>query len=62
MYLQRIVQLDASNGELHGAVGHCYLMLSQRSSKIPSVLEALRQGYDAYSKAILHLKDGRDPN
>ena len=23
------LKLDSSNGELHGAVGHCYLMLSQ---------------------------------
>lgn len=62
MYLQRIVQLDSTNGELHGAVGHCFLMLSQRSSKIPAILESLRLGYDAYCKAVTHLKDAHDPN
>ena len=60
--VQRIVQIDPTNGELHGAVGHCYLMLSQRSTKIPAVLEALQNGYNAYAQAITHLTDGRDPN
>ncbi|KAL1529504.1 hypothetical protein AB1Y20_000450 [Prymnesium parvum] len=62
MYLQRIVQLDSTNGELHGAVGHCFLMLSQRATKMPAILEALRQGYNSYSEAIVNLKDPADPN
>lgn len=61
-YLQKVLDIDGSSGEVHGAIGHCYLTLSQRAEGVPAVLECLRLCYDAYHEASLHLGAFHDPN
>ena len=62
VYLNRILTIDGSSGEVHGAIGHCYLTLSQRAEGTPAVLECLHKCYDAYNEAALHLGAINDPN
>ena len=61
-YLNRIIGIDGPSGEVHGAIGHCFLTLSQRAEGIPSILECLRKCYDAYHQASTHLGAFNDPN
>ncbi|KAL9117924.1 MAG: hypothetical protein Q9187_005534 [Circinaria calcarea] len=49
-YLQAILKLDGSNGEVWGSLGHCYLMM-----------EDLQQAYSAYQQALYHLRDPKEP-
>ncbi|MCJ1267451.1 hypothetical protein MMC22_007336 [Lobaria immixta] len=49
-YLQGILKLDASNGEVWGSLGHCFLMM-----------EDLQQAYAAYQQALYHLRDPKEP-
>jgi len=50
-YLQMILSMDAKNGEVWGALGHCNLMLDD-----------LKKAYEAYQEALLHLPNPRDPS
>jgi glucose repression mediator protein len=61
-YLNRILKIDGSSGEVHGAIGHCYLTLSQRAEGIPAILECLKSCNDAYQEASRHLGAYNDPN
>ncbi|KAJ2388353.1 glucose repression mediator protein, partial [Coemansia sp. RSA 2559] len=49
-YFQRIVNIDATNGETWGAIGNCYLMLGE-----------LPKAYQAYQHAIMHLQNPKEP-
>ena len=61
-YLNTVLKIDGSSGEVHGAIGHCYLTLSQRAEGVPAILECLCLCYDAYHEASLHLGASHDPN
>ena len=50
-YLHRVLKVDPSSGEVYGALGHCYLTMSQRSESVPEVLDCLRNCYTAYNEA-----------
>jgi tetratricopeptide (TPR) repeat protein len=50
-YFQRVLQVDATNGDVWGALGHCFLMI-----------EDLQKAYAAYQKALLYLQSPKDPN
>jgi glucose repression mediator protein len=43
-YFLRILNVEDTNGEIWGAVGHCYLMMDD-----------LQNAYTAYQKALYHL-------
>lgn len=45
-YLQSILNIDSSNGEIWGSLGHCYLMMDD-----------LQKAYSAYQQALYHLRD-----
>lgn len=45
-YLQRILNIDQTNGEIWGSLGHCYLMMDD-----------LQKAYTAYQQALYHLRD-----
>ncbi|KAI9792447.1 MAG: hypothetical protein M1816_002331 [Peltula sp. TS41687] len=49
-YLQNILKIDATNGEVWGSLGHCYLMMDD-----------LQQAYSAYQQALYHLRDPKEP-
>ncbi|KAJ1724776.1 glucose repression mediator protein [Coemansia erecta] len=49
-FFQRIVHIDATNGEIWGAIGNCYLMLDE-----------LPKAYQAYQQAIIHLPNPKEP-
>lgn len=50
-YFQRILNIDNNNGEIWGALGHCYLMMDD-----------LQKAYTAYQQALYHLPNPKDPN
>ena len=43
-YFQRVLNIESNNGEIWGAVGHCYLMMDD-----------LQNAYKAYQQALYHL-------
>ncbi|KAI0025109.1 hypothetical protein F4780DRAFT_722274 [Xylariomycetidae sp. FL0641] len=49
-YLQAILKIDESNGEVWGSLGHCYLMMDD-----------LQQAYAAYQEAISRLPNPKEP-
>ncbi|KAI9883800.1 MAG: hypothetical protein M1823_004410 [Watsoniomyces obsoletus] len=49
-YLQNILKIDGTNGEVWGSLGHCYLMMDD-----------LTQAYNAYQQAVFYLRDTKDP-
>ncbi|CAG8468023.1 9077_t:CDS:10 [Diversispora eburnea] len=49
-YFQRILSIDQSNGEIWGALGHCYLMMDD-----------LQKAYSAYQQALYHLPNPKEP-
>eukprot|EP01112_Ceratiomyxa_fruticulosa_P013180 TRINITY_DN3691_c0_g1_i1.p1 TRINITY_DN3691_c0_g1~~TRINITY_DN3691_c0_g1_i1.p1 ORF type:complete len:845 (-),score=192.51 TRINITY_DN3691_c0_g1_i1:47-2581(-) len=50
-FFQRILNLENTNGEIWGALGHCYLMMDD-----------LQKAYTAYQQALYHLQNPKDPN
>ena len=56
-HLDAIIELDPNNGEVYGAVGHCYLMQSQKSGELADVLDQLKRCYAAYQMSLSHLTD-----
>eukprot|EP01117_Protostelium_nocturnum_P016220 TRINITY_DN636_c0_g1_i3.p1 TRINITY_DN636_c0_g1~~TRINITY_DN636_c0_g1_i3.p1 ORF type:complete len:611 (-),score=257.02 TRINITY_DN636_c0_g1_i3:590-2422(-) len=50
-YFQRILNYESTNGEIWGALGHCYLMMDD-----------LQKAYSAYQQALYHLPNPKDPN
>jgi tetratricopeptide (TPR) repeat protein len=50
-YLQSILNMDSSNGEIWGSLGHCYLMMDD-----------LQKAYSAYQQALYHLRDPKVRN
>ncbi|PVU94127.1 hypothetical protein BB559_003094 [Furculomyces boomerangus] len=46
----RIINIDATDGETWGALGHCYLMMNE-----------LQKAYHAYQQALCHLSDPKEP-
>ncbi|KAJ3053739.1 glucose repression mediator protein [Rhizophlyctis rosea] len=49
-YFQRILNIDQTNGEIWGALGHCYLMMDN-----------LQKAYTAYQQALYHLPNPKEP-
>ncbi|CAG8651441.1 17610_t:CDS:10 [Funneliformis caledonium] len=49
-YFQRILNIDQTNGEIWGALGHCYLMMDD-----------LQKAYHAYQQALYHLPNPKEP-
>jgi tetratricopeptide (TPR) repeat protein len=49
-YFQRILKIHDNNGEIWGALGHCYLMLDD-----------LHKAYSAYQQALYHLPNPKEP-
>ena len=49
-YLQSILNIDQTNGEIWGSLGHCYLMMDD-----------LQKAYSAYQQALYHLRDPKEP-
>ncbi|CAG8526797.1 3734_t:CDS:2, partial [Cetraspora pellucida] len=49
-YFQRILNIDQANGEIWGALGHCYLMMDD-----------LQKAYSAYQQALFHLPNPKEP-
>ncbi len=43
-FFQRILNIESNNGEIWGALGHCYLMMDD-----------LQKAYTAYQQALYHL-------
>lgn len=43
-YFQRVLNIETNNGEVWGALGHCYLMMDD-----------LQKAYTAYQQALYHL-------
>eukprot|EP01114_Cavostelium_apophysatum_P002663 TRINITY_DN1235_c0_g1_i4.p1 TRINITY_DN1235_c0_g1~~TRINITY_DN1235_c0_g1_i4.p1 ORF type:complete len:677 (-),score=191.42 TRINITY_DN1235_c0_g1_i4:966-2996(-) len=50
-FFQRILNIENNNGEIWGALGHCYLMMDD-----------LQKAYTAYQQALYHLPNPKDPN
>lgn len=50
-YFQRVLAVDGANGDVWGALGHCFLMV-----------EDLQKAYAAYQKALHFLQSPKDPN
>ncbi|KAI8911566.1 hypothetical protein EDD86DRAFT_188969 [Gorgonomyces haynaldii] len=49
-YFQRILKMNDKNGEIWGALGHCYLMMDE-----------LQKAYHAYQQALFHLPNPKEP-
>ncbi|KAI8363848.1 hypothetical protein EDC96DRAFT_558830 [Choanephora cucurbitarum] len=49
-YFRHIIALQENNGEVWGALGHCYLMMDN-----------LQEAYQAYQQALYHLQSPKDP-
>ncbi|KAI8387552.1 hypothetical protein BD560DRAFT_486388 [Blakeslea trispora] len=49
-YFRHIIALQENNGEIWGALGHCYLMMDN-----------LQEAYQAYQQALYHLQSPKDP-
>ncbi|RKF59279.1 General transcriptional corepressor CYC8 [Erysiphe neolycopersici] len=49
-YLQSILKMEPTNGEVWGSIGHCYLMMDD-----------LQQAYTSYQQALYHLRDPKEP-
>ncbi|KAI5928070.1 hypothetical protein F4810DRAFT_646769 [Camillea tinctor] len=49
-YLQAILKIESTNGEVWGSLGHCYLMMDD-----------LQQAYAAYQSALLNLPNPKEP-
>ncbi|CAG8518103.1 9391_t:CDS:10 [Paraglomus occultum] len=49
-YFQRILSIDQNNGEIWGALGHCYLMMDD-----------LQKAYSAYQQALYYLPSPKEP-
>ncbi|KAH9907891.1 hypothetical protein F4778DRAFT_719520 [Xylariomycetidae sp. FL2044] len=49
-YLQAILKIDTTNGEVWGSLGHCYLMMDD-----------LQQAYAAYQSALVNLPNPKEP-
>eukprot|EP01125_Pyxidicula_operculata_P011157 TRINITY_DN3646_c0_g2_i10.p1 TRINITY_DN3646_c0_g2~~TRINITY_DN3646_c0_g2_i10.p1 ORF type:complete len:703 (+),score=151.99 TRINITY_DN3646_c0_g2_i10:3518-5626(+) len=48
---QKVLTIEQNNGEIWGALGHCYLMVDD-----------LQKAYAAYQQALYHLPNPKDPN
>ncbi|KAI9143845.1 hypothetical protein BKA69DRAFT_1109074 [Paraphysoderma sedebokerense] len=49
-YFHRCLNIDQNNGEIWGALGHCYLMMDE-----------LQKAYNAYQQALNHLPNPKEP-
>jgi len=49
-YFQRVLNIESTNGEVWGTLGHCYLMMDD-----------LQKAYTAYQQALYHLPNPKDP-
>ncbi|KAI1815704.1 hypothetical protein GGS20DRAFT_596628 [Poronia punctata] len=49
-FLQAILKIDGSNGEVWGSLGHCFLMMDD-----------LQQAYAAYQNALINLPNPKEP-
>ncbi|KAJ9087996.1 glucose repression mediator protein [Entomophthora muscae] len=49
-FFQRALNIDGNNGEVWGALGHCFLMMDE-----------LQKAYSAYQQALYHLPNPKDP-
>ncbi|RYP56785.1 hypothetical protein DL769_009852 [Monosporascus sp. CRB-8-3] len=49
-YLNAIIKLDSTNGDVWGSLGHCYLMMDE-----------LQNAYAAYQSALVNLPNPKEP-
>lgn len=62
-YLQIILKLDGSNGEVWGSLGsyihivHYAIQLTKQQGHCFLMMEDLQQAYAAYQQALYHLRD-----
>eukprot|EP00158_Paraphelidium_tribonemae_P007968 Partr_v1_DN28415_c1_g1_i2_m41099 putative involved in the repression of many genes in a wide variety of physiological processes. May also be involved in the derepression of at least some target genes. The complex is recruited to target genes by interaction with DNA-bound transcriptional repressors. The complex recruits histone deacetylases to produce a repressive chromatin structure, interacts with hypoacetylated N-terminal tails of histones H3 and H4 that have been programmed for repression by len=49
-YFQRILNIESNNGEIWGALGHCYLMMDD-----------LPKAYNSYQQALVYLPNPKEP-
>ncbi|KAI8826158.1 uncharacterized protein EV422DRAFT_155897 [Fimicolochytrium jonesii] len=49
-YFERVLNIDQTNGEIWGALGHCFLMQDD-----------LQRAYTAYQQALYHLPNPKEP-
>ncbi|KAJ3223791.1 hypothetical protein HK099_000684 [Clydaea vesicula] len=49
-YFQQILNLEPTNGEVWGAIGHCNLMMDE-----------LQKAYSSYQQALYHLSNPKEP-
>lgn len=49
-YFQRVLNIEANNGEIWGALGHCYLMMDE-----------LPKAYAAYQQALHYMSNPKEP-
>ncbi|CED83936.1 FOG: TPR repeat [Phaffia rhodozyma] len=49
-FFQRVLNISQDNGEIWGALGHCYLMMDD-----------LQKAYTAYQQALYHLPNPKEP-
>lgn len=50
-----------SQGEVHAALGHCFLAVSHQESELSGILRRMQEAHNAYKLALAHM-NGDDPD
>ena len=51
-----------SQGEVHAALGHCFLAVSHQESELSGILRRMQESHDAYKLALTQMAQGEDPD
>ena len=51
-----------SQGEVHAALGHCFLAVSHQESELSGILRRMQESHDAYKLALAQMAQGEDPD
>ena len=51
-----------SQGEVHAALGHCFLAVSHQESELSGILRRMQESHDAYKLALAQMMQGEDPD
>jgi tetratricopeptide (TPR) repeat protein len=51
-----------SQGEVHAALGHCFLAVSHEESDLSGILRRMQESHDAYKLALAQIVQGEDPD
>jgi len=51
-----------SQGEVHAALGHCFLAVSHQESELSGILRRMQESHDAYKLALAQMVQGEDPD